>query len=329
LTHQSTFSLDWLGSFALLAGLDKPAWANLALLTVDGLEPHSLLSEDERAAGRGAGASDDVLLDQLKRLPLFFALEVKDLTGATLTLAALKQLASDVAPGAVTWRADEKIGEAHLVRIGINEREGARDSFALYYTLFKDAWIVGLSREAIAAALNDHENGQWPHTASTEKSGTGDAAQVIVEGHAEAKSGFRTALHWLLTREFRRQAHRQALTASMALRGSGQRSLSEQALDDFLVHYFGRGISAPEGGNYLWQDRELVDPVRGPLSAPRWPALPVAGSPVDRLLRVVQAFRLELAFDNEGQFGEAGEVRSMHIKARLSATLGSTEGDEK
>ena len=109
------------------------------------------------------------------------------------------------------------------------------------------------------------------------------------------------------------RAHAEAL-----LRGSPERTLDEKGLRALALSYFGAVPTPPYGGAYSLGADGVRDPVRGTASSPRWPALPVAGSMIDKLLGSVGRFRSEIAFDPEGRTTKDGRgMQSLHVRATI------------
>ena len=79
--------------------------------------------------------------------------------------------------------------------------------------------------------------------------------------------------------------------------------------------YFGAAPAPPDGGAYTLAPEGLRDPVRGTLYAPKWPPLPVAGSPVAKVMSALAALRTEIGFDDESGSQAANPMRSLHARA--------------
>ena len=83
------------------------------------------------------------------------------------------------------------------------------------------------------------------------------------------------------------------------------------------IAYLGAAPVSAEGGAWTLGPDGVRHPTRGTASAPVWPALPVPGSPVDRLLGAVGRFHSELAFDREGSGKGSQALLSLHARVTL------------
>jgi len=93
-----------------------------------------------------------------------------------------------------------------------------------------------------------------------------------------------TALSWLLTKEILRSARPSRDLAEALFRGAPDDTKTPEAMRALAFAYFGAVPIPPEGGAWSFGPDGVRDPLRGSASAPIFPRLPVADSPVDRLL---------------------------------------------
>jgi hypothetical protein len=83
------------------------------------------------------------------------------------------------------------------------------------------------------------------------------------------------------------------------------------------IAYFGSAPVSPDGKPYAAGREGAIDPSRGSAFAPKWPDVPVPGSPVDQVMRALTGIRTQVSFDDEGKDGDA-RMRSL----RAVVTLG-------
>ena len=81
--------------------------------------------------------------------------------------------------------------------------------------------------------------------------------------------------------------------------------------------YFGSAFSSPEGRHYGYGSDGVIDPLCGSSSAPIWPEIPVAGSPVASLLGKLASFRSELSFDDEPSSNPDHPLQSLRVRLEL------------
>ena len=71
-----------------------------------------------------------------------------------------------------------------------------------------------------------------------------------------------------------------------------------------------------DGASYNLAKDGLRDPARGTPSAPRWPDVPVPGSPLAKIMQSLASFQSELSFDDEGKDGDK-RMRSLHARVAI------------
>jgi hypothetical protein len=78
--------------------------------------------------------------------------------------------------------------------------------------------------------------------------------------------------------------------------------------------YFGTAPVTADGATFTRGPEGVRDPVRGSPFAPVWPVVPVAGSPVDKVLRALTGLHTQVGFDDEGKDGDT-PMRSLSATA--------------
>jgi hypothetical protein len=182
----------------------------------------------------------------------------------------------------------------------------------------KGAFYVALDRARLERLLDDHLDGRGAATAPS----TSDAAQGTLEVRGRAGGGLMTLFMWLAEVEIQKTAARRSgAHAEALLRGAPELGADEAAQRRLSRAYFGTVFVSPDGGLYRMTKEGLADPHRGTRHAPAWPALPVAGSPIEAIFKAVGGLRTELSFDREGDAGakvpKKDQLRSLHVKASV------------
>jgi hypothetical protein len=88
-------------------------------------------------------------------------------------------------------------------------------------------------------------------------------------------------------------------------------------LHAIALAYEGAEPLPPDGGHYTLAADGVRDPARGSAVRERWPAVPVAGSPVERLMTAVSRFRGEIALDQEPHVEGQAVMQSLHARVTL------------
>ncbi|HEY5374916.1 MAG TPA: hypothetical protein VIK01_14640 [Polyangiaceae bacterium] len=88
-----------------------------------------------------------------------------------------------------------------------------------------------------------------------------------------------------------------------------------------MRNYFGSVAQTPEGHSYGFGPDGVEDPLRGSSAAPKWPVVPVPGSPVAKVVERLGALRSEVSFDDEPNGGPPGTgtaLQSLRVHLTLS-----------
>lgn len=296
--------LDWLGEWGMIGVLDRAALA-LAVAHIASDVAQRPPNEAEQKALR---ERDD--FEVAGGVPAYAALGVKSTTGAALTIAALRKLAEDALPGMVTWGEWSKHRDVPIVRIAVQERRGRMGGgFAIYYTLQPEVLYVALQEGALRALIDAHLEGRGPGKAPP---GADQASQFVIDVGADKGSALFQVISWLLETEGSHST-RSRFMAEALLRGAPQVAGNPDAFAALARNYFGVVPMTPDGLQYVLDRDGVRDPNRGTEHAPRWPSVPVAGSPADKALGSVRKVRTSVQFDDEPTGGRRPE-RSLHVK---------------
>jgi hypothetical protein len=304
--------LDFLGDWAMVGVADRAPIAT----AIHALESHlpELPNSEERRE------EDEIAT--LARVPAYAAIGIRSMAGAALLLAALRQTAEDALPGMVSWGEAGKEREIPIVRIGVADPRGPRgrrssrtpsEGVSIFYALTESALLVSLDERVLRGLIDDLVDGRLPGPAAAPRS---DGSQLVFDLAGAKNGALVTVLGWLLSSEVVAASESSRAHAQALLLGAPERANDPAALRALSLAYFGSAPVPPYGGHYTIEQAGVRDPARGTTSSPRWPSLPVEGSPVDKLLTAVGRFRSEIAFDREGPKG-AGGMQSLHVRVAL------------
>jgi hypothetical protein len=306
--------LDFLGDWAMIGVDDRSSVAR----TVQELErhlPETPLAEKEESSHFGDR------FEAIAGLPAYVALGIKSMAGAAIALGALRAIADDVLPGMIQWGEHGKERDVAIVRIAVSEdldRGGGAPGAAkgkdieIYYALSRGVFLASLSEATLRRLVDDLIDGHGPSPA---KAGAG-GSQLVVDLAGEKQGAIFTVLSWLLTQESLELSSSSELAEALLV-GARDRAGDPAAIRALALAYLGSVPVPPEGGAFTLATDGVHDPRRGSASAPVWPKVPVAGSPVDKLLSAVGQFRSEIAFDREGQGKGAAGLLSLHARVTL------------
>jgi hypothetical protein len=293
-------ALDWLGDWIFWGVEDRAEVAR----TVLALEPHGV----PQAPAASERDHKDEFATALKT-PVYLAIGLNNLVGATLFLTAARKLVSDAAPGLVTWGEGPLYKGTHTVHIAIAPKSisNGAPGADLWYAIADSALVLALSESVLHRVLDERAGGKG--TRSVDKDG---APQLVVEWASERGQPLNRLLGWLLEAAGLESMPRSRARAEVLLRGAPGASLREIGLA-----YEGSEPVPADGGHYTLAPDGVRDPARGSAVLEKWPALPVPGSPVERLLGAVARFRGEVGFDDEPKLEGKPAMRSLHARVTL------------
>lgn len=308
------FDLDWLGVWAFLGMDDNAKVPEMLLNEVDSdehaIRQRPLRSGEQSARHRRFRESD------LADLPIYAGLELRSPTAAVLFLATVRKMAEDAAPGMVDWHEAARERDIPIVTVrATGQASEDVGALALHYAFCKRAFLASLNEATLRARIDECVDGRLPAAASEGNPGTAQPPQWIVDLDLAPKGPFWRMATWLLDATGRDVDERSRDMAEILLRAAPQaptaetRGLGLRTLGMVPISFDGRDLTlAPEG---------VRDPVRGSGHAPRWPELPVPGSPIARLIDAVGKARSEISFDDEPRVGDQ-PMRGLHVRLTLA-----------
>jgi len=308
-------NVDWMGSWAALGIDDSPRFASLLLAEGDrnGLRQRPRLDSDPEPKERIRGESD--LERALANLPVYGAVALRSQTAAAVFLTGVRTAIEQSAPGMIQWGEAGRERDVPLVEVrskGDEVRDSMRD-VALYYAFCKGVLFLSLNQATLRSRIDECLDGRVPSAVPDDKAQS--SPQWTIDLALPKDKPLWNMAVWLLNAMGDRadqQSHAMTEIAWRAAPGSDAarvRALSLAYLGMVPVSSDGSALSfGPEG---------VIDPLRGSAHAPRWPELPIAGSPIARLLDVVGRVRSEVAFDDEPTVDKT-PMRSLHAHLTIA-----------
>ncbi len=309
--------LDWIGDYALIGTLDRTPVAKAVHELAQGDLPERPLTDDEGDARR----ERDVIAEAA-RAPVYAAIGVRSPAAAALAIAAARAVADDALPGMLSWGELGKHRDVSIVRVAFREGRRHRDGdgsapddapdVTVYYALANGALVIALDEQAIRLVIDDLVEGRAPKPVARAAQG---GAQHVLDLTLDKQGAISTVIGWLLEGEVQSAGGRSRAAAEVILRGAPELrdAASVRAIG---LAYLGAAPLTPDGGSYAIGPDGVRDPARGTAHAPTWPALPVPGSPVAKLLGAVRSFRSELSVDREGA-ARRDAMQSLHARITI------------
>ena len=290
--------LNWLGDWAAI-GVDDRAQIAAGMLAAERDVPQAPAPVDTRDRDR----------DIYRHLPVYGAVGVRDRAAAALFVIALRKLADDAVPNVLAWGEVERVHDVSIVRVAA--KDDTLGGLELYYAFAGRALVVSLDRPTIRRVAAELADAAAPSIATASSAG---APQLVLDETAATNGPLWHVAAWMLEAPAREAAERSRLAAEALMYGAPelasqpdrQRALALDVLGAVPVTADGRLFELGPGG--------ARDPMRGDRFAPAWPDLPVAGSPIARLLATISRTRVEISFDAEPG---VKDEHSLHLRLAL------------
>jgi hypothetical protein len=245
---------DWIGPSIAVYADDSPLWEELAKLG----------SDDERQA---------FVTRNAYRLPVAVNIGVANAFQATASLAALRGLVEQAAPGATTWEA-LKHGEQSYVKIGLKINPGLPaeifEKAGLYYALTAESLTVSLNEDLIKRALDRLAERETKAANEPNRANAGTSAWLGDTFRLELNGVPLRELIALADREHRKETGRLSW-GNLSVLNEWKRMFPEE--DPVAVHerLWGVRLVCPGGGRYVWNEqvRMMESTVYGRPTAPK------------------------------------------------------------
>ncbi len=309
--------LDWLGDWAMLGMLNRSQVAVATTALFDDDLPQPPRTDDDGHRSRRNFL--DVLAQQVPKLPLYAAVAIGNPLGATVALAGLRARTMESTPGLVEWGESGKHRGVAIVRVGINgkkarEELGQEVDTQIFYAIAEGAILASLSEPTLRRLIDNRLDGRGPKAPSMNIGGE----QLSVELASDKGRALWTVMMWAFEAEvLRSDSGRSHAVAEALLRGAPELAGDAVAQRALALATFGSAPLALDGGTFSLARDGVKDPFRGTAYAPRWPPLPVPGSPVDALMTAIAHARADLSFDDEGKVGNAPRMHSLHARVTV------------
>ncbi|HEX3854523.1 MAG TPA: hypothetical protein VHW01_26350 [Polyangiaceae bacterium] len=229
----------------------------------------------------------------------------------------LRKISDEVAPGIVIWGEARKHRAVSVMSVRSTE-EDAQD-FTLYYALTSHALLLSLNPAVLEDVIDRYLDGKGP-AAIDGKPGPRDA-QLVLDLKGKEQGAISTVLSWLLTRTLTENTSSAQDAAAAIFHGAPEPAATPDEADSLMRNYFGSVAQTPEGHSYGFGPSGVEDPLRGSLSAPKWPVIPVPGSPVAKVVGRLTSLRSEFSCDDEPNGGPPGTgtaLQSLRVHLTLS-----------
>lgn len=317
-TGKSDLGLGWLGDWVAVGTLDRAPLLEL------------LASSDTRVQLPPPKLERDLqqraFMQLVGKLPLFVAADVQNPASLVATLAAVRALLNEVAPGTVTWDNVATYHDVPIVRVGVSSKAPDRDmaqlaeAVAIYYAQPGGSIVMALQQSTVEALID-----RYTVDTGRPRGLAADGTQFAIEARLEPQRALWHGLAWLIQGQAMRGQPSARGFAEAILRGDP--ATKDPARFEALSHaYFGGVPVTPEGrSDFSLGPDGVRDPIHGSTVQPIFAALPMGSeTPLAKLLDRLAGVRATVSFDDEPARIEP-PARSLHTTVELH--LGAAAAD--
>ncbi len=295
--------LDWLGDYVMVGVVSRSGLWDFALQTGERELPELPAPEDNDPSARRAREAAVVA-----RLPVYVGAHIANPVAFAGALTALRSVAETTSPGLVVWGMADPYRDVPIVTIGPG-KAGAMPDFKdihVYYGTVRSGtagsvFVASLDLGTLQTVIDDVLDGA-------------DAAPAAGAGAGEPKRqvDLRVALDpaapWLMKTgalfaeaEIRQASWRAYRDIEILAAGLGGLPAAGEARREAALGFLGYEPVAGPGATFsIDADGRVLHSVYGTEASPRFPALPVAGSPLSRLAEDLAKASFGLVFEGEG-----------------------------
>lgn len=293
----------------MVGSLDRKAVLELIVETQEGIQLSRPESE-ERQVSR-----DLQLARVVGKLPVYAAAHVRNPTALILVLTAIRGMVNEVAPGMVRWGEASRYRDYAIVRVGIDPQAPGEvsefaDAIALYYVQADESVVFALDPKVLEVLIDRIVDGGGPSP------GPKDGPQFVVDARLAKGRASWTAAAWALQAQANRSQGSSRVAAEILLRGDPSVTTPAQLMERGLSYFGSYPVSASGGNDFQLVEHGVSDPVHGSEITPSFPELPVAGSPIDALMKRLAGVQASVAFDREPAKLDP-PARSLHTRFRV------------
>lgn len=163
--------------------------------------------------------------------------------------------------------------------------------------------------------MRDHVAGRGPQSPVASPGGgrvDPKAAQALIDVATARGGAISTFLSWIAELSARDQQVSSSAFAEWFMRAG---VAGHEA--DLARAYIGATPTTPSGKSYVWGPGGVTDPDRGSRAAPRWPTIPVAGTPMSAIVDAIGRARISTSFEDEPLHTDQSPLRSFTARITI------------
>lgn len=288
--------LSWLGDTVMLGAASRSGLWDAALQLEPDRWPQLPAEPDAQDGDRRKRE-----MEAIAHLPVYVGARIANPLGLATTLTALRTLAETTAPGLAVWGAADPYREVPIVTVSPGPGAGDPElrDVRLYYATVGDAFYATLDLGTLQTLIDE--------TLDRPTAPDGDSAEAPRQ--ADLRVGLSPDAPWLartaallVERELRRASWRAWRDIEVLAAGLGALPAEGEPRRQAALGFFGYEPVAGPGASFsVDAEGRLTHSLYGTEASPRFPALPVPGSPLARLADELDQASFGLAFEGEDE----------------------------
>lgn len=288
---ESTLSFGWLGDWVCVGVQESAVVWDLAVMT--GEVPQQPTPDQRR----------DISWGLLSKTPAYVGAHVKNGLGLATTLTAIRAMVNKTAPGLVDWGPGETWRGVPITAIRPSATAPVPDdsarSLGLYYATPRDVIVASLDVDTLKRVIDQVLDGNFAVAVSGSDQSLD--AQALLNAHFADTSWLLRAVLGLAEQGVRIATGHAMADIEALTRGIVGLKPTDSSFEALALSFLGAIPSSVHGGTFdLDKWGYPRHSLFGSEISPVFPDIPVAHSPLTRLVEGLRSVRFGLAFEGKG-----------------------------
>lgn len=276
--------LSWLGDWIMVGVDDRSGIWDLALA----------LGEVPGSKEMDGWRDRNLRREIFSRAPFYVGADIGDGLALAAALTALKTFVETAAPGLVDWKTDGEHRGVPIVKI---QEKFEGDGIAAHYAIPNKTLIIALERATLEARIDAVLDGQRPTVTRGPKEAPGQA-QAVLAFTPKADGWLGKTVLGLLERGVLNANHTASRAFEVLDRGLAGLPADDAERRALALAWLGQEPINVHGGRFeRGPDGLIHHSLYGSETEPKWPEIPVVGSPSAIFLAGLEALQLTIGYE--------------------------------
>lgn len=294
--------LEWLGDYVMAGVVSRSGLWDFALQAGEREIPELPATEDADYNDPGARRAREAAVGA--RLPVYVGAHIANPVAFAAALTAIRSLAETTSPGLVAWGTADPYRDVPIVSIGAGKADAMPDfkGIHVYYATVDAVFVASLDLGTLQTVIDDVLD-------SASAAPAVDGAAGAPKRQVDLRIALDPAAPWLMRTaalfaesKVRQASWRAYRDVEILAAGLGGLPAEGEARREAALGFFGYEPMAGPGATFsIDADGRILHSVYGTEVSPRFPALPVAGSPMSRLADELKEASFGLVFEGQDE----------------------------